>query len=350
MEDFINRKLKPTESCIVCTEPFDGKHIPVALPCCHIFGHECIKNWLRNGRGNTKSCPFCRRAIFENADPPAFDTASIWKALDEQPPERLHFFLTDVWARVQQLWRGRLSGNFATAELLDKIILPALLKTADRAANPFMDSFNLLGGSWNSLGRPDRAPGLGEPLVRLAHLMSQSSCVLPKWLTSVQRMNLLFWKANASLTISEDNINWNHIIEAAKLENQRYFPLLHLYTLLISQSLAHMEPPKEWPTCRHGIMNLVVERCCRRIGGDWNGKPSNEFKDLLVVVFEELKRHQLENGKMSLRSHAGEEHVVAGLWAMAMWRRGNAPRSVRSSEVSPARARSTRGWGSCDEG
>jgi hypothetical protein len=162
-------------------------------------------------------------------------------------------------------------------------------------------------------------------------------------------MNLLFWNANASLGLSGDSINWNYIMEAAKLENQRYLPLLNLYTVLISLSIAHMEAPREWPTRRHEVMNLVVERCCRKIGGDWQGKPSNEFKDLLVVVFGELKRHQLEDGKMSLRGHAREEHVIAGLWAIAMWRKGSTHQAMRSNEeVFLARATSSRGWSDCE--
>jgi hypothetical protein len=150
--------------------------------------------------------------------------------------------------------------------------------------------------------------------------------------------------------MTEGNIDWRYIVEAAKLEDQQYFPLLHLYTVLISQSIAHKEMPREWPTRRHEIMNLAVERCCRKIGGDWDGKASNEFKELLVVVFDELKRHQLDNGKLSLRGHPGEEHVVMGLWGIATWRPGNAQPTKRSPEASPVRrARSIRGWSDCGE-
>jgi len=350
MEAFINERLTPTEICIVCTEPFSSNHVPVALPCCHIFGHACIKKWLRDGMGNTNSCPFCRHAIFEHANPEAFNTASIWKALCEQPFERLDELLKDIWARVQRLWRGRLSGDFATSELLDKIILPALRTAGGGRPGPFTDSLDLIKASWESLGRPEQVSGLPVPLVRLARLMSQASSVLPKWLTSVQRMNMLFWNANAALGLTSNNISWTHILEAAKLSNQRYFPLLHLYTVLISQSIAHMEPPREWPTRRYEVMNLVVERCCKKIGGDWDGMPSKEFKDLLVVVFDELKRHQLRDGKMSLRGHAGEEHVVTGLWGVAGWQRGSAPRSVSSTEVFPARSRLFRAWSGCEGG
>jgi hypothetical protein len=160
---------------------------------------------------------------------------------------------------------------------------------------------------------------------------------------------MLFWRANASLGMTHDNINWDHVTEAAKLGNPQHFPLLHLYTLLISQSIVHTDTPRELPTRRHEIMNFVVEKCCRKIGGNWNGKPSSEFKDLLIVFFQELKRHQVENGKLSLRGHAGEEHVVTGLWGIAAWRRGTALLVKRSPEASPERARSTTGWSDCGE-
>ena len=98
MDNFINTQLHPVDACIVCTEPFSTTHQPVTLPCKHIFGHECIKKWLRSGRGNTSSCPNCRHVIFEKKNPKAaFDAPSIWKALCDQPPERLHAFMGKIW-------------------------------------------------------------------------------------------------------------------------------------------------------------------------------------------------------------------------------------------------------------
>lgn len=99
-----------------------------------------------------------------------------------------------------------------------------------------------------------------------------------------------------------------------------YFPLLHLYTMLISQSISHNAQPSVWPTRRYEVMNLVVERCCKKIGGDsWTRKPSNEFKDVLVIAYDELRRYQHIKKKASLRGHDGEEGVVKGIWALAGW-------------------------------
>lgn len=328
MDNFLKTQLHPAETCIVCTEPFSSTHQPVALPCKHIFGHECIKKWLKSGRGNTSACPTCRYVVVEKKSPRAdFDTSSLWKALCDQPPERLHAFMTKIWSGLQVLWQRHPSGTFSVTEVLDQAIIPALIKTArrtdspnDRHYDPVLDCYNLVAASWDSLGRPDSATGLGIPLVRLVRLMSSASTTLPKWLTTNARANRLLWRANACLGIFETDVSWDMIMEAARLEDERYFPLLHLYTMLISQSIAHNGHPTPWPTRRHEIMNLVVERCCTKIGGiAWKRKPSNQLKDILVPVYEDMRRYQLEKGKMSLRGNNGEESLVKGIWALACW-------------------------------
>jgi hypothetical protein len=323
MDTFINTQLQPVEYCIVCTEPFSATHQPVALPCKHIFGQECIKKWLRSGRGNNSSCPNCRHVIFTKKNPrPVFDTPSIWKALCEQPPERLHTLMTHIWTGLQDLWKQYPSGTFSVTSLLETAILPALLRTSTaspRAHDPLTDCYNLTAGSWESLGRPDLATGLAVPLVRLARLMTGASSALPKWLTTVPRTNRLFWRANACLDLDADNISWNVLSDAAA-GNDRYAPLLHLYTMLVSQSIAHSAPRDVAELHRHEVMNCVVERCCVKIGGlRWAGRPSSAFKDVLVGVFEELCRYQLEKGRISLRGHDAEEAIVKGVWAVAAW-------------------------------
>jgi hypothetical protein len=329
MESFIQSKLQPVECCSICTDPFSAVHQPVTLPCKHIFGYECIKKWLRTGRGNNTSCPNCRAAIYERPHPKsAFDVPSIWKALCEQPPERLHNFMKQVWSGLRILWQRKPDGNFSFTELLDTAVIPALVHTANpdgprhsRENDPILDCYNLIAASWDSLGRLDTATGLAIPLVRLARLMSSASSTLPKWLTTVPRTNRLFWKANACLDITQPDISWNTVIAASEdIAATQHFPLLHLYTVLLSQSISHSTQPSVWPTRRHEVMNLVVQRCCKKIGGNnWSGKPTNEFKDVLVGVYEELRRYQLDKKKLSLRGHDGEESVVKGMWALAAW-------------------------------
>ncbi|KAF1943918.1 hypothetical protein EJ02DRAFT_443037 [Clathrospora elynae] len=335
MDNFINTQLHPADTCIVCTEAFSVTHQPVALPCKHIFGHECIKKWLKSGRGNTNACPTCRYVCVERKSLRVpFDAPSIWKALCEQPPSRLHAYMTRIWSGLQVLWQRHPSGVFTVTDILDQAIIPALISTAyrtqepeDRSQDSILDCYNLVATSWDSLGRPDTATGLAIPLVRLARLMASAGAVLPKWLTTNPRANRMIWRANASLPITEEHVSWDAVIEAAELNDDQRFPLLHLYTMLISQNIAHQSQPTVWPTKRHEVTNLVVERCCQKIGGSggsgWKGKPSNAFKDTLVGVYEELRRWQLEKRRMSLRGHNGEESVVKGIWALAAWVAGN---------------------------
>ncbi|KAF1914533.1 hypothetical protein BDU57DRAFT_588818 [Ampelomyces quisqualis] len=329
MEDFIRTQLHPADICAICTEAFSAEHQPVALPACkHIFGHNCIEKWLRTGRGANTSCPSCRAVMYEKRDSNgSFDAPSLWKALCEQPPERLNTCMTHMWSDLQHLWKRKPSGKFSTTELLDKVIIPALDQTSAgglpivSAHDVFMDSYNFITGSWNSLGRPDRATGLAIPFVRLARLMSSASTTLPKWMTTVPRTNRLLWTANSSLGLTKCEISWDDIIAASQnVASTQHFPLLHLYTLLISQSIAHSAQSSVWPTRRYEVMNLVVERCCKKIGGDgWSGKPSNDFKDVLVLVYEELRKFQLKQKKLSLRGYGSEEEIVKAIWALAIW-------------------------------
>jgi hypothetical protein len=321
METFIRTKLQPSGSCIICSDPFSADHQPVALQCHHIFGHACIKNWLHNGRGATNSCPICRREIYTPSDGGAFTTASIWAALCASPADGIHDFMTALWPRVAALSADDPSGASNVRDLLGQAVLPALHTMRD-TARPFADAHALIFSTWNSLGRPNSTSGLATPLVRLARLMAQTSGILPKWITTVPRTSTLFWRANACLPPTSPNLSWAPLSEAAALANPRYFPFLHLYTVLLSQSIVHARPS-------HAELSdaAILWRCCNRIGGEWSGKPDDAFKDGVVGVYVELRRHQLEAKRISLRGHEEERGVVTGLWAMAGWRREDGGRA-----------------------
>ncbi|EOA85192.1 hypothetical protein ACJQWK_06299 [Exserohilum turcicum] len=333
MENFFEAHLHPADTCNICTEHFSATHKPVALPCQHIFGHKCIRKWFIAGRGNTNACPICRYVLVPKKSPrKAFNIPSVWQALCDQPPDRLEVLMGKIWSRLQDLWQQHPKEFFNVTSILDQAIIPALIYTTrctrpsnNRENDPVLDCYNLVAASWDSLGRPNLATGLAVPLVRLARLMASAGAILPKWLTTNSRTNRLIWRANACLPITVEHISWEYIIDGAKLTAPRYFPLLHLYTVFISQSIAHFPAPQPYPSKRHDVMNLVVERCCVKIGGGgcaWRGKPSNAFKDTLVVIYEELRRYQLEKGKMSLRGHDDEDFVVRGIWALASWSTG----------------------------
>ncbi|KAL5114260.1 hypothetical protein ACEQ8H_007869 [Pleosporales sp. CAS-2024a] len=242
-----------------------------------------------------------------------FDMRSIWGALCKLSPELLHNFMTKIWSGVRKLWQKR---SDALRQEMNRHV-PGRAQSDDL----FLDCYNLLAASWDSLGRPDNATGLAIPLVRLARLMSTASTKLPKWLTTVPRTNDMIWKANASLGLSDSDISWDNIISASRdLKSSSHFALLHLYTMLISQSIRNNPCPVVLPERRNEVMSLVVERCCKQIGGEaWLGRPSYEFRDMLVFVYGELRRLQLEKGMPTLKGHDVEEEVVRGIWALASW-------------------------------
>jgi len=47
--------------CPICREVWDGKHKSCHLPCGHVFGEECITEWLHLA----STCPTCRREFGE---------------------------------------------------------------------------------------------------------------------------------------------------------------------------------------------------------------------------------------------------------------------------------------------
>ena len=325
MDNFLNTQLHPADTCNICTEHFSATHQPAALPCKHIFGHECIKKWLKEGRGNSNACPTCRYVVVPKPNPRAtFDVASIWKAICDQPPKRLHAFMMKIWSGLEILWQREPTGAFTVTSILDQAIIPALINTAhrtnapdDRRPDSLLDCYNLVAASWDSLGRPDIATGLAIPLVRLARLMASAGAVLPKWMTTNPRANRLVWRANACLPIGEVDISWRYIIEASQQIESPYFPFLHLYTMFISQSIAHFPAPRPYPTKRHEIMNLVVERCCTKIGGGgaaWKGKPGRRAQggsggSIRRVTEASAGKEPDESARSRRRGCAGQGHM-----------------------------------------
>ncbi|KAI4240740.1 MAG: hypothetical protein L6R40_004985 [Gallowayella cf. fulva] len=63
------------KTCAICTVPFDERsdgpdsssgENPVRLPCGHVFGYDCIKQWLSPLYSNKKTCPSCRADFFHH--------------------------------------------------------------------------------------------------------------------------------------------------------------------------------------------------------------------------------------------------------------------------------------------
>ncbi|CAI6336631.1 unnamed protein product [Periconia digitata] len=378
MNSLVGTLLRPTPNCGICTEPFSDSHAPISLPCSHIVGHACMKKWLLSSQRNRNTCPYCRQTVFpqlddnkkSNSNTPHRAVESrrrasadsndteIWKALCSQDAETIHKFMIGIWAGITKLFDSHTrnlhqqqqkqtskshrrspagttspstpysdtlpsSPVFTTSALLQTALLPALSNMPP--TSPFKDAHNLILAIWNSLSRRSTSiPGVAIPLLRLTRLMASSSSTLPRWLTSIPRINTLFWSANASLSppssslLHDEQISWSHITTASLLDSPRYFPLLHLYVVLISQSLVSCSPSFPFTVPEKEILHT----CTRRIGGEWEGRPGREFKDRLVLVYRELRRWQVDLGYASLRGKGEEESVVRGLWGVAAWGKG----------------------------
>lgn len=312
MENFIRTQLQATELCIICHDFFSETHTPVVLHCRHILGKQCLINWLRRGRGNTQSCPHCREKLYQ-------DTQSIlWTRLCEANPEAIQNFLLPLWESIRQFPEPTFHS------LLSVAIPPALEATVTNDANDrFLTLLSLLAclyGSYSAQAAEIGAEGLTVPFKRIIGLILSANVTVPKYMTKNRAFNVVIWKANSCMGLEDPGILWEYLNEASVLTNDRYMNFLWFYTILISQVIARCGTKADWPKRRHEKMNLVMRNCCADLAGHWDGRPSNEFKDRLVVVYEELRRCQIEIGKISLRGNEGEEHIVRGLWSMAGWK------------------------------
>ncbi|KAI0557864.1 WD40/YVTN repeat-like containing protein [Gracilaria domingensis] len=48
--------------CTICLEPWtsSGSHQVCCMPCGHLFGYSCIKQWIRGGHSRKRECPTCK--------------------------------------------------------------------------------------------------------------------------------------------------------------------------------------------------------------------------------------------------------------------------------------------------
>ena len=71
--------------CSICWNDYDGEDQPVALPCGHVFGEECVIAW---GQGTTPTgrhngCPICRAELLT----PSFHSRT----------SAVKYWLSDLW-------------------------------------------------------------------------------------------------------------------------------------------------------------------------------------------------------------------------------------------------------------
>jgi hypothetical protein len=151
------------------------------------------------------------------------------------------------------------------------------------------------------------------PLIRFCFLLWDTHNAIRRK-TSLA-INILLWEANRCLGVNSPLIQWEDVEEAADLENRQLFPLLHALTMLVSQALARNNLTAPWQGDEE--LDLANQLACDCIGPHFEGRPSDAWLQKLVVVVNELKRHQFEMGRRALTGVSAEQSIVRGWWAIA---------------------------------
>lgn len=82
--------------CNICYTEF-GREGPVITKCGHIFGHQCLEDWLTGGPN--RGCPYCRTAIFSDM------TAEENLVVEYVPP--LFFYLPSADTNIRKLHKAQ---------------------------------------------------------------------------------------------------------------------------------------------------------------------------------------------------------------------------------------------------
>lgn len=101
----LNETIDDKNSCVICCESFttDGKHeIVVLTNCGHVFGRECIQNWIKTGK---KECPNCKTKAQMKHILKIFPPCLPLNPIDNSENEQLRKQNTDLSKRITTLER-----------------------------------------------------------------------------------------------------------------------------------------------------------------------------------------------------------------------------------------------------
>ncbi|KAF1846814.1 uncharacterized protein K460DRAFT_336233 [Cucurbitaria berberidis CBS 394.84] len=329
MGDRITRYLQISKNCFLCNKNFSAEHTPVSLLACgHIFGLRCLMISLHGGDvdlGNLWSpisdinpsgvkCPGCQCPI-TNIDHKQ-TAISILRDISSDLPDyqtKLNAFVGQLRESIAKVGIDIKRENMMqflkqcyTSDGDD--ILQKALHDAASAGDYFSPFHDAITTSRN--GNPE---SMSFPLIRLCFLLWDVHNVIRKK-TSLS-INVLLWEGNRCLGVDKPLVHWKDVEDAADLEGNLLFPLLHCFTMLASQALARSNLKDVWRGEER--TELARKFACERIGKHFEGRPSLKWLQKLAVVVDELKRHQFEMSRKPLVGLAAEKGIVRGWWAIA---------------------------------
>ncbi|KAF2744011.1 hypothetical protein M011DRAFT_461257 [Sporormia fimetaria CBS 119925] len=296
----------PSKICVLCSRPFSPDHRSVRTPCGHRFGFRCYHNSRNIYRGIAFPCPVCNKLLrLRNLQPGTrLDTVEgLWAALSVRKDlVRVHVFLE---------YLNRPPSATGPGDKIRKIQRAlATIKTDEDPQNMFRIFPNV--SASEAITMP-----IFLPLLRLDDL----NCFVYQKLRIAGNpfLSQLVWDANACLdTVKSDapvvRLACDHLEAAAQLENDNLFKLLHLFSVLLSQSVAWLgdweEHPEEWA-------NSAADRYLKElVGGFAAGDPTADFLDRAGGAHFRLWLHQRRDGMPALLAHTGEENEVLTVWTL----------------------------------
>jgi len=329
--DWLQKYLQICATCSICEKPYSAIHIPVVLRHCgHVFGYQCLANTLYGGevdleeawclthgidRGSA-TCPSCDAHVLDSLVEHNARTALERITSDTLVPDHL----SKLDAFVEQLREGvatvdlnaerkNLMSFFGACYTSDAVdFLHNALQDAASAGGYFSPFHDIITAS--RVGKPQV---MLFPLIRFCYLLWDVHHTMRRK-TSLD-INKLLWEGNRCLGLDKPLVQWEEVVEASELDDARLFPLVHCFTMLVSQALVRFNLSEPWK----GDDKLEKGRqmALSTVGVHFEGKPSDEWLSKLVIVVNELKRYQFEMGKEPLSGRAAETHIVRGWWSMA---------------------------------
>jgi hypothetical protein len=160
--------------------------------------------------------------------------------------------------------------------------------------------------------RGDEPQKMLFPLIRFCYLLWDVHGAMRRKTSPC--INKLLWEGNRCLGIGKPLVQWEDVVEASMLVTGELFPLLHCFTMLLSQALARIALKEEWG---EGEKLERARAMTQEVSVHFEGAPGDEWLIRLAFVVGELKRYQFGIGRVALVGVEKEEHVVRGWWAMA---------------------------------